>query len=151
MRADTVTAICAVVIAFATLIVATWQGYLDRDHYRRSLRPALELRYYTDTKEPSGILFVNSGLGPAVVLGSRVSWKGEEEGSWNRRTAETIQRKAGIPFLTNIFIDGSVIEVGCKEYLVSVALPLAEPLARGLRIAIQYESLYGGEHFEAVF
>jgi hypothetical protein len=157
MSAETVVAICAVVIALASLGVSVWQAHVTRQHNRHSVRPVLQLHRGVHEGARSGIKLVNVGLGPAVVVSTRVTLDGEVVGSWDKTSADVV--RTGLPAHLNAVTFGQVevLAPGYDEYLLS--LPTYDPLVHApiedifswrLGIAINYESLYGGEDFEVV-
>lgn len=64
MGTGTVVAICAVIIALASLSVSVIEARAVRDHRRRSVRPLLQLGFRTHRGETAGLVPVNSGIGP---------------------------------------------------------------------------------------
>lgn len=73
MNAETVTAICAVVIAIASLVVSVYQTHAIRQHNHHSVRPVLQLQGGWPTGGKAGIRLINSGLGPAVIVESTLT------------------------------------------------------------------------------
>ncbi|MFE5046776.1 hypothetical protein ACFRAI_10525 [Streptomyces sp. NPDC056637] len=157
MNTETVVAVCAIVIALASLGVSVWQAHVTRQHNRHSVRPVLQLHRGIHDGARSGIKLVNVGLGPAVVVSTRVTIDGEFVGRWDKASADRV--RAGLPVHLNAVTFGQVevLQTGYDEYLLS--LPAYDPLvhdpiedifSRRLGIAIDYESLYGGEGFRTV-
>ena len=65
MDANTVIAICSVVIAVASLAVSAYVAWATRKHNRLSVQPVLGFRTTYSADGKSGLLLINSGLGPA--------------------------------------------------------------------------------------
>ncbi|WP_234319439.1 hypothetical protein [Streptomyces sp. NRRL S-237] len=158
MKAETIVAICAVVIAVASLGVSVWQAHLARQHNRHSVRPVLQLHRGIHHGAHSGIRLINVGPGPAVIVSSSVSVDGEAIGSWDKACADRV--RAGLPAHLNAVTFGGeeVIATEYSEYLLSLPhydahshAPIERLLRHRLSITIDYESLYGGEGFRVVY
>jgi len=67
MDDETVTAICAVIIALSALVVSIWEGIQNRKHNRLSVRPHLRIDRSTYVGSPAKITIGNNGLGTAIV------------------------------------------------------------------------------------
>ncbi|MFI6645973.1 hypothetical protein [Streptomyces sp. NPDC050504] len=149
MNADTITAICAVVVAVASLAAAVWQGYVTRDHNRRSVRPLVRVgRWISKDKDlVSGIRMANGGLGPAFIVSTRLILDGQELPPWSDACAKVLQDRSGIRLRGAIFLDGGVLAAGEVTFLIGVRPGDVNRLARRLQIIVEYESLYGGEGF----
>lgn len=154
MSAETVVAICAVVIAVASLVVSVWQAFVTRQHNRHSVRPVLQLHRGIHEGARSGIRLINAGLGPAVIVRTSVSLDGEVIGRWDKPCADRV--RAGLPAHLNAVTFGreEVLAIGYNEYLLSLPhydarahAAIKDVLTSRLAITIDYESLYGGEGF----
>ncbi|MEV0617498.1 hypothetical protein AB0I81_29540 [Nonomuraea sp. NPDC050404] len=154
MDAQTAIAISAIVIAIASLAVSIYQVRAMRLHNRHTVRPLLQLTLKTVPGAKSGIWLVNTGLGPAIVTGTRVWLDGEDLGPWNRATSR--QARAGITPRprASALADGMGITPGYIEYLLSLdAYDPSEHTAfrtlieQRVELEIRYESLYGGEDY----
>ncbi|MFH8619539.1 hypothetical protein ACH4E8_31325 [Streptomyces sp. NPDC017979] len=158
MSAEIVVAVCAVVIAVASLGVSVWQAYVTREHNRHSVRPVLQLHRGIHQGARSGVQLFNVGLGPAVIVSSTVSVDGEVVGRWDKACADRV--RTGLPTHLNAvtFGEDEVIPAGYSAYLLSLPqydagphAPVEDLLSRRLTITIAYESFYGGENFRAVY
>ena len=70
-KANTVTSVCAVIIAVAALFVAVWSEIAIRNHNRLMVRPHLTIWRLFQEGEPFFRLEVrNRGLGPAFITSS---------------------------------------------------------------------------------
>lgn len=157
MNAETVTAICAVVIAVASLVVSVYQTRAMRQHNRHSVRPILQLHRGWPAGGKAGIRLVNSGLGPAVIVESTLTVDGEVVGAWNATTADLIRERLSPRPSAVTFNQAEVIPTDYEQYLLSVAsydprthAEVEELINRRLTLQIRYESLYGGENYTAV-
>lgn len=65
MNANTVIAICATVIAVASLVVSVSEARAARTHNRLSVQPLLELTTRFPVGGTAGLRLSNSGLGPS--------------------------------------------------------------------------------------
>jgi hypothetical protein len=153
MNVDSITAICAIIIALASLFVTIMEARISRDYSRQSVRPVLQLvRVYGDRR--TGLKIRNVGLGPAVIVSTAVRLDGNPVGSWDR---ETFTRLVGankpVPALSSLY-DKAVIPAGDEQFLMYID-PFSRKrhswfwqlLAHRLDLEVRYESLYGGENF----
>ncbi len=157
MHAETVTAICAVVIAVASLVVPVYQAHATRQHNRHSVRPILQLHRGWPTGGRAGIRLVNSGLGPALIVDSTLIVDDEVIGAWNAPSVDHVRDRLSARPSAVTFNQGEVIATDYEQYLLSVAsydpqshAELEDLINRRLTLEIRYESLYGGEDYTAV-
>lgn len=157
MNAETVTAICAVVIAVASLVVSVYQTHAMRQHNRHSVRPVLQLHRGWPPGGRAGIRLINSGLGPAVIVGSTLTVDGEVIGTWNELSVNRLRERLAVRPSAVTFNEGEVIATDYEQYLLSVAsydqqdhAEIEDLINRRLTLKIRYESLYGGDNFQAV-
>src|ERR1700730_18400738 len=78
MDASTVTAICSVVIAVASLAVSAYVARATRKHNRLSVRPLLGLTTACSAGATAGLRLTNSGLGPARIVSSQLTFNEEQ-------------------------------------------------------------------------
>lgn len=83
MGADTIIAICATIIAVASLAVSIYEGRATRRHNRLSVRPFLRLATTFRTGDTAGLLLTNAGLGPAVITKTLLWLDGTLIGEFN--------------------------------------------------------------------
>ncbi|RNG28791.1 hypothetical protein [Streptomyces botrytidirepellens] len=157
MNAETVTAICAVVIAVASLVVSVYQTRAMRQHNRHSVRPMLQLHRGWPTGGRAGIRLTNSGLGPAVIVDSTLTVDDEVIGAWNAPSVDHVRDHLSVRPSAVTFNCGEVIATDYEQYLLSVAsydpqdhAEVEDLINRRLILKIRYESLYGGEDYAAV-
>src|SRR6266849_5067720 len=67
MTAQTVTAICAIIVAIASLVVSIWTSAVTRKHHRLSVTPHLRLDHFYSLDEGIKVNLVNNGLGTAII------------------------------------------------------------------------------------
>lgn len=67
MTADTVTAICALIVAAVAVGVSVWHGIMTRKHNRLSVKPFLEITLECVDETPIYIAVRSKGIGPAVL------------------------------------------------------------------------------------
>ena len=154
--ANTVIAICSVVIAVASLGVSAYVAWATRKHNRLSVQPLLMLSTAFTVGATAGLLLTNSGLGPARIIGSKL-WFGDDElGEFNQLVVHEFRKflvrerlvtsrphaatLGGQPFL----------DAGHQQFLLSVDRynkaehsGFAELIQGQLRLEIQYKSIYG--------
>lgn len=78
MEARDITAICAVVIAIASLYVTIRQTALAQKHNRLSVRPFLSIYRKQFVDQPIEYSIENRGIGPAIVKSFQVLVDGKE-------------------------------------------------------------------------
>jgi hypothetical protein len=157
LEADTVIATCAVVIAVASLGVSVYQTRAMRQHNRHSVRPLLQLHRGWPSGGRGGLRLINSGLGPAVIVGTTLTVDDEEVGAWNRLNVDRVRESLAARPSAVTFSETEVIATDYEEYLLSVPsydkqehAEIADLVNRRLSLEIRYESLYGGEDFRVV-
>lgn len=113
MDVNSITAICAVIIALASLAVTLMEARASREHDRQSVRPVLLIvraRRHGDTV--TGLKVRNVGFGPAVVVSTTVKLDGDAIGSWDRETfARLVGANRPVPSFSSLY-DGAVIPPG---------------------------------------
>ncbi|MFJ4526552.1 hypothetical protein ACIP4Y_37570 [Streptomyces sp. NPDC088810] len=157
MNAETVTAVCAVVIAVASLVVSVYQTHAMRQHNRHSVRPILQLHRGWPPGGRAGIRLINSGLGPAVIVDSTLTVDDEVLGAWNACSVDRVRDRLSVRPSAVTFNQGEVIATDYEQYVLSVAsydpqshAEVDDLINRRLTLIIRYESLYGGENYTAV-
>lgn len=77
-------ALCAVVVSFAALLFAVYQGYLEREHKKLSVRPHIVIAFEWDSvAKEAGWSLLNNGLGPAEMRWFAVSVDGKYQRDWS--------------------------------------------------------------------
>ena len=158
MNASTVIAVCAAVIAGASLGVSVYEARATRMHNRRSVQPLLALWGKLSTGATSGVGLRNSGLGPAKITASKLILDGVELGDLSRPTVDKLLGSLSFPVATTTLGSQTFLETGFEEFLLSVESydeaqhrEFYELIESRLRIEIQYDSIYGGEKFRAAY
>lgn len=154
---NSITAICAVIIALASLAVTLMEARSTREHDRQSVRPVLRIiRIKTHGDRRTGLKVENVGLGPAVILNTAVKLDGKPIGSWDRKAFDImVGSNKSIPHFSALR-DGDVIPAGGEQFIIFID-PFRERrhswiwelVAHRLTLDVRYESLYGGENFSA--
>ena len=154
MRASDVVALSSIVIAVLALAVSVYQSMLTRQHNRRSVRPALQLRMRFRAGETAGLLLINAGIGPAVITGSTVSFGKQVLGPWDEPTSNVLRGDAKPRPSATTFTPGTILATDYAEFLLSVDeydpnidwhAALVDLLRNQVTFEITYESLYGGK------
>jgi hypothetical protein len=160
--ANTVIAICSVVIAVASLAVSAYVAWATRRHNRLSVQPLLGFRTTYSAKGTSGLLLINSGLGPARIIESKLTYDGVQFGPFNESNVNKFRSylKAHDPqsVRPNATTLGGqlVLDTDYQQFLLRIGPCDQSELAKfrqvieGLKLEIWYESIYGGEGFTAV-
>ena len=165
MDANTVIAICSVVIAVASLAVSAYVAWATRKHNRLSVRPHLGLRTAFPVGGTAGLLLGNSGLGPARIISSQLTYNGEQFGEFDKPHVDEFRRRLAErdhltvrPHATTLGAQ-PLLDTDYQEFLLSVHRydPSEHDEFRRLidggrlRLEIRYESIYGGEGFTVVY
>jgi hypothetical protein len=158
VNASTVIAVCATVIAGASLGVSVYEARASRAHNRRSVQPLLVLWGKFSPGATSGLGLRNSGLGPAKITKSKLTIDGVERGDFSRSTVEKVLDQLSFPVAMSTFDGQPFLEADYDQFLLSVDSydviqhhEFYELIESRLRIEIQYDSVYGGEKFTAVY
>lgn len=157
MDAGTVTAVCATGISCLALAVSVSEGRATRRHSRLSVRPALAMRA-TRRDGIAGIRLQNVGLGPAVIITSRLALDGMPLDGWTESGVSVV--RTSFPYQTHAstFEDGAIVPTDYNSFILSV--DDYDSRAHGdfwhlirnrVTVELQYESLYGGEKLLAVY
>lgn len=161
--ANTVIAVCSVVIAVASLGVSAYVAWATREHNRLSMRPLLKLSTTFVAETTAGLTLTNSGPGPARIISSKL-WFGDEEiGTFNQPNVHEfpirlVQERlldfrphaatlGGHPYLAT---GGQQFLLSVDRYNKGVHGRFARLIEEQLRLEIQYESIYG-ERFTATY
>ena len=165
MDANTVIAVCSVVIAVASLAVSAYVAWATRKHNRLSVRPHLGLRTAFPVGGTAGLLLGNSGLGPARIISSQLTYNGEQFGEFDKPHVDEFRRRLAErdhltvrPHATTLGAQ-PFLDTDYQEFLLSVHRydPSEHDEFRRLidggrlRLEIRYESIYGGEGFTVVY
>lgn len=158
MRAETVVAICALVIAVASLTVTVQQARATRLHYRHSVRPLLQMRLGFRRGATSGLRLVNAGLGPAVLIGTVLTVDGKPIGAFDETNVNKVRDTLAVRPSATTFSGREFLAKDYDRYLLSVDSydpdrhrEFTDLLRDRLSLEIHYESLYGGQRFTAVW
>ncbi|SEG23984.1 hypothetical protein SAMN04489712_10438 [Thermomonospora echinospora] len=157
MDANTVTAVCAVVIALGSLAVSVTETRMTRQHNRHSVRPILQLRRTKLLNDvPAGLRVVNCGLGPAIITKTLVRLDGNPVGGWNLPTYRQVTDGFPIQPRVTTLTDGAALPVGHEAFLLRLDdfederhSWFWELITVRLQVEIHYQSLYGGKTFVA--
>ena len=158
LSAETVISMSATVIAVVALAVSIYEARASRKHNRHSVRPVLQLWLgYSDGKE-SGLLIVNSGLGPALITKTMATVDGVPVGPWIKPNVDTIREPLPFDASATTFAAGAFLKtdyqallLGVDEFAWDEHGELISLIDQRLKLEVQYESLYGGEQFKAIW
>lgn len=158
MDANTVLAICGVVIAVVSLGVSAYVAWATRNHNRLSVRPLLGLTATFPVGATAGLCLTNSGLGPARIISSKLTVDGKQFGEFNKAHVDDFRRSltvrphaatlGGQPFLDT---DYQQFLLFVDPYDPSEHHEFRQLIERQLRLEIHYESIYGGEGFTLIY
>ncbi|MET8357383.1 hypothetical protein [Micromonospora sp. NPDC005171] len=158
MDANSVTAICATVIAVASLMVSITEARASRRHNFQSVRPLLSLDCLRLNSGLAGIRIRNAGLGPAIIRVTTLFLDGEEIGPWEKQVVDPLRGTFAVWPNFSTLRSGKPIPVG--QELMILAIEDYDPardaefwaaVTQRIRIRVQYESIYANERQEAWF
>ena len=154
MDANTVIAVCGVVIAVSSLGVSAYVAWATRKHNRLSVQPLLHLSTAFVADTTAGLILTNSGLGPARIIGSQLMFGDDEVGEFNQPNVNEFRNRlvrerlvpsrphaatlGGHPFIDTDY-QGFLLSV--DRYNKSEHSGFARLIGQ-LRLEIQYESIY---------
>ncbi len=163
--ASTVTAICGVVIAVASLAVSAYVAWATRKHDRLSVLPSLGLTTTFPVGGTTGLRLTNSGLGPARIISSRLTYDGEQFGEFSKPNVDEFRRR--LTERDHLTVRPHATTLGARPFLSTdyqqflLSVDPYDPsehdefrrlIEEGrLRLEIRYESIYGGEGFTVVY
>lgn len=158
MDANTVIAVCGVVIAVTSLGVSAYVAWATRKHNRLSVRPLLGFTTTFPVGATAGLRLSNSGLGPARITNSRLIFDGNLLGEFSRTDVDYLRSRLDVrPHATTLgrqpFLDTDYQQflLSVDPYDPSQHREFRELIEGRLRLEIQYESIYGGEGFTVVY
>jgi hypothetical protein len=157
VNANTVIAVCAVFIAGASLVVSVYEARAARKHNRYSVRPVLELDTSFKVGETAGLILSNSGLGPAAVTNSSLSFDGKLLGEFSESNVNKVRDVLSVRPSAVTLGGQHFLATDYRRFLLSVEKydrdqhrEFYELIRHRLRVEIQYDSIYGGERFKTV-
>jgi hypothetical protein len=158
LDASTVVAICATVIAVASLAVSVLEARAVRIHNRHSVRPILELRTSFQPGRTAGLRLTNFGLGPAAITATSLTFDGELLGDFDESNVNTVRdalttvRPAAVTLGGRPYLDADYDEylLRVEPYDPDAHGEFIELIRHRLTVEIHYESLYGGEGLRTV-
>lgn len=146
-----VVAIASAITAVAAVVVALWNGYAMRKHYRLSVQPRLKLTHrFRGAREFYGIRLVNAGLGPAIIDDIIITLDGEPidntHHAW-KSTLKTVGLDPSRWHLTRSGV-GTIMRADAVVWLFRTDELKEDPNSTIRRLSrvgvkVQYSSLYG--------
>jgi hypothetical protein len=94
--ANTIIAICGVIIAVASLGVSAFVAWATRKHNRLSVRPLLGFTTTFSVGATAGLRLSNSGLGPARITNSQLTFKGKLLGEFSRTYMDDLREHLAV-------------------------------------------------------
>jgi hypothetical protein len=156
--ANTVIAICGVVIAVASLAVSAYVAWATRKHNRLSVRPLLGLTTTFPAGAAAGLRLTNSGLGPAKIISSQLTVSGEAFGEFDQPNVDKLRRRLDIRPHAATLGGQPFLDTDYQQFLLSIDpydpsghAEFRQLIEEKLRLEIRYESVYGGEGFTVVY
>lgn len=158
MDVNSITAICAVIVAAASLVITVIEGRTQRIHNRQSVRPVLQIdRIMHDGNTRAGLKLRNVGLGPAVITSTSVTRNGRTIGPWSRDTfSSLVGKNKPVPSFSSLYVN-SVIPAGSERHIAFIDhfkekkhFWFWKIIAHQITLEVSYESIYGGENFTTV-
>ena len=151
MNADTIIAICSVVIAVAVVAVTIWQSWVMRKHNRLSVKPHLNFEIKClDAGQPRfSIILRNIGLGPAIIKNFSLLVDNKQVCNPNNKERINIFKnlQINVPYHTFRNIENgsgigpndvkTIISLNTEESSTTLVLKMER-----IDIHIEYESIY---------
>jgi hypothetical protein len=157
VNASTVTAICGVVIAVASLGVSAYVAGATRRHNRLSVRPLLGLGISFPVGAAAGLGLTNSGLGPARIISSRLTVDGAQFGEFNKPNVDRLREHLAVRPHAATLGGQPFLDADYRQFLLSVDpydpaehAEFRRLIEERLRLEIRYESIYG-QRFTVVY
>lgn len=158
MNANTVIAICATVIAVASLGVSVYAVWATRKHNRLSVQPLLGLATSFNKNATSGLLLSNFGLGPAKITNTKLTLGGKQIGEFSQPNVDQLRDPLPVRPHATTLGEHPFLGKDYKEFLLSVDEfdssdhnEFYKLIEDRLKIEIQYESIYGGKQFTVTY
>jgi hypothetical protein len=157
VNANTAIAVCGVVIAVAPWDVSAYVAWATRKHNRLSAA-ARRADDYLPVGATAGLRLSNSGLSPAKITCSQLTYRGKQVGEFSKPHVDKLQEGLDLRPHTATLGGHPFLDTDCQQFLLSV--DSYDPSQHGkfrkvieerLRLEIQYESIYGGEVFTVVY
>ncbi|WP_345380126.1 hypothetical protein [Pseudonocardia yuanmonensis] len=140
------------------MLLTVFQAWRTQVHNRRSVRPLLQLRYSLPQGGTAELVLNSIGLGPAVIVSSRLLLDGKPLGGLDRDSVNRLRAQLETRPHATTFVPGEACPRESSHALLSLPgydkkknAEFTNLLEHRLRIEIVYESLYGGEDFRACF
>jgi hypothetical protein len=156
--ANTVIAICGVIIAVASLGLSACVARTTRNHNRLSVRPLLGLTASFPVGATAGLRLTNSGLGPARIISSQLIYDGKQFGEFNKLNVDEFRDRLAVRPHAATLGGQPFLDTDYQQFLLFVDLydssehhVFRQLIETKLRLEIQYESIYGGEGFTVVY
>jgi hypothetical protein len=159
LDANTVIAICSVVIAVSSLGVSAYVAWATRKHNRLSVRPVLGLRTAFPVGGTAGLRLTNSGLGPARIISSQLTVADEDiSGEFDRSHVDALRDRLAVRPHATTLGGQPFLDTDYQQFLLSVDPydpsehhEFRELIEGRLQLEIRYESIYGREGFTVIW
>lgn len=161
LSSSDIIALSSAIIALAALFTAIWQGYLNRRHFRLSVRPRININTFVeiDPERPFAIEIKNQGLGPAIIGDIFIISRGEIISANGHEEFERALSRAGADDLGNNYhifniTDGTTLLQGERITWLSIvgstsirgaSMEAIKSAFNTMGIFVRYYSLYGEE------
>lgn len=150
MSPDVLIAVCATVVAVASLVVSITEARATRRHHRQSVRPILQLDASWRPGRASGIRLSNVGLGPARITTTSLTLDGTPLGPFDEATVNGVRDLLAIRPHAVTLGGQPFLDTGYDRYLLGVEDyhpdrhgELVHLVRDRLDLSIGYQSLYG--------
>jgi len=155
METSDIIAICAAFIALSSTGIGIWQGYLNRQHFRLSVKPHITITSGYFNQSPISYSLCNDGLGPAIIKKYSICINEEDieivsqdqfKEVFNKLNMEFPDFKFLIPTKGEAYISGKnikLLELFPKENTHEEVLNKLD----GIKFKILYSSIYNDKVF----
>ena len=149
----TLISVCALVVSILQTRIMSEQRLLMHEQAKAAVWPNLSLTTHKSHAEDYGIssyklVISNAGVGPAIVKGMRVTYKGQIAENWwdlfdKFQLGDSIET-----YVSNSTLNHEIIKIGEESTILDLSnnLPLAQiyfEQAHEIKIEIYYSSIYG--------
>lgn len=150
LSADTITAICSIIIAGLALIITLWQGYVTRKHNRLSVTPRLCFSQ-TIVPEEKSKKVTNKGIGPAIIKKVRIYLDGKQIEYRDLRALWVLNHNLKLSKDQRPLVRGFGKEemISAGEEIIIFSIKTSDSIEKALKefnridMAIDYKSIYG--------
>lgn len=145
-KTEKLTQLAVMTIAVCAVVVSVWQVRISQEHNKLSVMPYLDYFSGWVTDSTWRLNLLNEGIGPAIIKGTELKYKGETYSNWDALLDAIGTREIRV----NSTTIGENSPFRAEKEVVFFEM-LSDPLnpdPMGVEVIVKYTSIYGGEVFE---